>query len=207
MRWLFGGLISLLFVGCTTSVLPATPFIPESGPCAGLPQYPQDKPPGSLVLTPDPTLEAMYPATIDGQPVTDLASARYIETLCALSGDAAIAAASQQLPQGVDLSDLRVAAAQAQVDGAAVTLESFRLPNHRGEELVPVVGILATTVAGSEAKFTSGLVQTTAGGRSVWQYTNAADGAVSYLYAAGDTLFIVADVTPSQADKVVAALP
>jgi hypothetical protein len=207
MRCLFFGVVAALLVGCTSSVLPPSPFIPVSGPCAGIPQYPPDKPPGSLVLTPDPTLEAEYPMTIDGQPVTNLASARYIESLCALGGDASIAAAENQLAPGVDLNDIRVATGNVVIDGQSVTIDAYRLPNHRGDELVAVVGVLATTVAGSEARFTDDLVQTTAGGRSVLQFTNAADGSVSYLYATGDTLFIVEDSTPSQADKIVAALP
>ena len=207
MRSLFLGVVAALLVGCTSSVLPASPFIPVSGPCAGIPQYPPDKPPGSLVLTPDPALEAEYPTTIDGQPVTDIASARYIESLCALGGDASIAAAESELAPGVDLNDISVATGNVVVDGQPVTIDSYRLPNHRGDELVSAVGVLATTVAGSEARFTDDLVQTTAGGRSVLQFTNAADGSVSYLYATGDTLFIIEDSTQSQADKIVAALP
>jgi len=207
MRSLFLGVVAAMLVGCTSSVLPASPFIPSSGPCAGIPQYPPDKPPGSLVLTPDPTLEGEYPTTIDGQPVTDLASARYIESLCALGGDASIEAAESMLAPGVDLNDMRVATANVVVDGQSLVLDSYRLPNHGGDELVSAVGVLANAVAGSEAKFTDDLVQTTAGGRPVLRFTNAADGAISYLYSTGDTLFIVEDSTQSQADKVIAALP
>lgn len=207
MRWLFLCLIAVVSVGCLSSVLPVAPFVPASGPCAGIPQYQPDKPPGSLVLTADPSLEVEFPTTIDGQSLTELASARYVETLCALGGDASITAAQAQLAPGIDLNDLRVATAQATVDGQPVTIDAYRLPNHRGDELLSVVGVLSATVAGSEAKFTGDLLQATAGGRSVWQFTNAADGSISYLYPTGDTLFVVEDATQPQADKVVAALP
>jgi hypothetical protein len=199
-------LVAVVAVGCTSSVLPGQPNIPATGPCAGIPQYPPDKPPGSLVLTADASLEAKFPTTIDGQPVTGLASAKYVETLCALGGDASILAAERGLAPGIDLTDMRVASGDVVVDGQPVTIYALQAPGHTGDELLSATDVLSESVAGNEA-ITEDLVQTTAGGRSVWRFTNAADGSVSYLYSSGDTMFTVEDATQSQADKVIAALP
>jgi hypothetical protein len=137
----------------------------------------------------------------------NVASARYVETLCLLGGSASVAAAAADLPASIDLDQIRVASADATVDATPVTLLAFRLPGHSGGELLSAVGVLSSSTGSGVPGFGNDPAPTSAGGKAVLTWTNAADGAVSYLYTVGDTLFIARDVTPSQADKVFAALP
>ncbi len=202
-------LASLLCIvtGCDAFDQPAPSLvIPSSGPCAGIPEIPRDNPPDNLVLTPDPALEAMFPRLIDGQPVNDLASARWIETLCMLGGEASVNAAGAGLPPGMDLTNMSVASAGVSVDGPTVTISAFRLPGHNGRELIPAIASLSLAMTG-EARFDGQLTETIAGGKDVLTWTNASDGSTSYLYPTDDTLFVVSGVTTSQANKVFAALP
>lgn len=195
MRWLVVCLLAALVIGCGGDVPIPQPTVPDSGPCAGIPDVAHMNPAPSVGFTRDVELEAKFPTQIDGQPVTNLASASYIESLCALGGEASLAAATASVAPGLDITDMRVASADIQLDGQKVTIYSFRLPGQRGEELVSTTGIAG------------GLEPVVAGGRNVERWTNAANGAVSYLYSTGDSLFIVSDATPAQADKVIAALP
>ena len=206
MRWCVAVLLALAVVGCAGSAGP-TLSAPTTGDCAGIPVIPHDHPPDELHFTRDETLEGKIPDLIDGMPVQDVASATWIETLCSLGGQASVDASRSGAPGGVDIGNLTVASGRAVVDGLGVTIAAFRLPGHDGNELVPVIGIESTVVASAPPKFTTDLEPATVGGKSVKRWTDAADGSVSYLYGSGDTLFVVENVTPSQADKVFAALP
>jgi hypothetical protein len=200
--------VAAIAVGCDAASPPPTPlYVPASGVCTGVPVYPADQAPASLPLTPDATLEAKFPIAIDGQAVNGLASAHYVESLCALGGESSIDAAIANLSPDINLADLRVASAQVQMDTQVITINAFRLPGHSAHALLPVVGILADTVAPSAAKFAS-LVPTQFGGKAVYIWTDTTTGAISYLYPApdDDTLFIVEGGLPSQAEKVLTAL-
>ncbi len=167
---------------------------------------PRDNPGDTLPLTPDRALEATFPVLLDGQPLVDLASGRWIETVCSLGGEGSVDAALATVPAGFTLTDLRVASAQAQVDGLAVEITAFRLPGHSGSELLPVVGALSSAVSPGRPKFAS-FDPVTLGGKNVSHWSDSLTGAVSYLYAHDDILFIIDNVTLSQANKVLAALP
>jgi hypothetical protein len=199
-----GAVLLIAIVGCADASAPLA--VPSSGPCAGIPLIDHNNPPDSLPLTPDPVLEQKLPTQIDGQPVTDVSSGRYIETLCMLGGDASLVAAARNSPVGVDISDVNVASGKATVDGVAATIGAYRLPGQSGASLIPVIGLLAGAVTG-QSRFEVGLTPATIGNKAVQSWTNAADGVTSYLYSNGDTLFVVDDVTPSQAGKILAALP
>jgi hypothetical protein len=206
---LLGGLIG----GCSADATSAIDTAPASlsphrtGLCSGFGAIDPANPPPSLLLTRDPVLEAEFPSEIDGQPVSDVASGRLVETLCLLGGEASVTAAQRAAASTVDITRITDASGSVPVDGRQVTILAFRLPSHRGDELLGAIGILSSAVVPGTQKFANGLEQTTAGGKSVWRWVNAADGSVSFLYATSDTLFDVENVSQSQADKVFAALP
>jgi len=127
--------------------------------------------------------------------------------LCVIGGQASVDAAKRDLAPGTDLSDMRVASAQAVVDGLAAPITAFRWPGHSAAELLPVLGILSSSITRGPAKFTSGLASATIGDKTVTTWTNPVDQYVSYLYPGGDTLFVIDSVTVSQASKVLSALP
>jgi hypothetical protein len=175
--------------------------------CADVPSIDPHSPPDELELTDDETLEAEFPTQIDGGPISDLASARWLETLCIMGGPASVTSIGQKLPSGLDVNDMRVASAVALVDGRAVTLVAFRLPGHQGTELVPAVGVLSGGVAPESPRFSGNLTSATVASKTVSVWSDPATGAESYLYPTGDTLFVVGPVDSSQADKVFTALP
>jgi hypothetical protein len=204
-RTFLGILLLVLAAGCAPSAAPSL-AVPSSGACAGIPYIDPDSPPDSLPLTPDPLLEQKLPAQIDGQPVNDISSGRYVETLCMLGGEASLDAALTGAPADVDLNTVSVASASGSVDGLNVTLSAYRLPGKAGDALIPVIGLLSASVGG-QPKFAGDGSQQVLGGKQVMTWTDAADGSTSYLYSTGDTLFVVEDVTDSQAGKIFAALP
>lgn len=148
----------------------------------------------------------MLPDLIDGMPVQDVASATWIETTCSLGGQASVDASRASALNGVDIDKLTVASGQAVVDGLGATITAVRLPGHGGDELIRVMGIESAALTGSPPRYATDIEDVTVGGKHVKRWQNAADGVVSYLYARGDTLFIVDHVTASQADKIFAAL-
>jgi hypothetical protein len=206
MRWLLASLVLVLLVGCDQSPPPSL-IAPASGPCAGIPVFPRDKPLVDVPLTTDPTLEGRFPARIDGLPVTDITSGRLVETLCLLGGEPSVNAVSSSVPAGLNLSDIRVASAQGSADGSGVTLTAFRLPGHPGTDLIPALSGIAGPFTGDDSSFSGGFSPATVGGKSVSTWANPASGAISYVYSVDDTLFLVSGVSPSQANKIFAALP
>jgi hypothetical protein len=212
MRRLAALVLVLVLDGCGSSVVeqpsPSPSAVAQANdPCASIPTIDPANPPDTLGLTGDPTLEAEFPAEIDGETLTDVSSARWIETLCDMGGPASVDAAARNLPPGLDQSAMSVGSAAATVGGKPVTIVAFRLPGHRGDELLGAVGDLSAAIFPDAPKFTTALTATTAGGKSVSRWTNPADGRDSYLYANGDTLWTVDGIDQSQADKIFAALP
>jgi len=207
MRLLVVALLALVVVGCDAASPPPSMDVPASGPCAGIPLIPRDQAPtATLPLTRDLTLESRIPTSIDGHALTDLSSGRWVETLCMIGGEDSLKAGAANLPAGLSLDDMRVASALATVDGAAVTITAFRLPGHAGSEIIPALGDIAGALGGDGSKFSGAVGATTVAGKDVATWTDPTDGSVSYLYPTADTLFVIDNLTPSQADKVFAAL-
>jgi len=212
MRLLAAGALLLVLAGCGSSVgdtpSPVTSPGPQAtGACAAIPTIDPNNPPDTLPLTADPTLEAEFPTQIDGQDVTDLASGRWLETLCMLGGQASVDAAQLNLPPGLDLSPMTVASATATVDGSSVTIVAYRLPGHGADEILGVLGDVSGALSSQRPTLTSSLSPATAGGKDVSRWTNPADGTDTYVYASGDTLWMVRSIDESQADKIFATLP
>jgi len=200
--------LAAVVMGCDAGQQPQpSMYVPSSGPCAGIPLIPRDRAPtATLPLTRDLTLESRIPTSIDGHALTDLSSGRWTETLCMIGGEESLKAGAANLPAGLSLDDMRVASALATVDGAAVTITAFRLPGHTGSEIIPALGDIAGSLGGDGSKFSGAVGATTISGKDVATWTDPTDGSVSYFYATADTLFVIDNLTPSQADKVFAAL-
>lgn len=196
MRWFIAGIcLAVMVTGCGSGAAPSL-AVPSSGPCAGIPLVDRDNPPDLLPLTIDPVLEALVPLQIDGQRVTDVTSGRYVETLCMVGGEEALAAALARTPAALDIQAINVASGKATVDDLAVSMTAYRLPGGSGADLTPILG-----------KSSSELAPATVEGKPVLTWTDTSDGSTLYLYSSGDTLFVIEDATPSQAGTVLAALP
>lgn len=192
-------------------VTPAPVATPPAGnigtgtECAATPSFDITNPVPSFA--PDLDLEARFPTQIDGQPVTELQSVRWVELICLYGGQAGVDQFKADLPGGgsLNFATLTFASAVATVDGDDVQLSAFRTPGLDANVMVQAFAQLAGAISG-ETTVTGTLSNVTLGGKNVSVWTDE-DGTINYLYASGDVLFGVSDVTDSQANKIFAALP
>ncbi len=159
--------------------------------------------PDPATPVPDTTLSAHFPATIDGQPVTDVQSMQWLYLICQFGGQTALnSAASGAGPLGI--ATMSYGSASATVDGESVDLTAFRTP---GGDANTIVQALATLAAQSGTTINPGdVTATNISGKNVYVWTDT-DGVKGYAYPSGDTLVMFSDVTDSQAAKILAALP
>jgi hypothetical protein len=159
---------------------------------------------GCPALTRDPQLESIFPAQIDGQPVVNVQSARFLETVCVEGGPSGVDAVSSRAPAGVDLSSVSIGSAETTLDSSAIRLVAYRVAGATQDDLFETVAGLAQAVGGDPAKFGRDLEPSVAGGKSVRTWTDA-EGRTSYLYVSGDILVVVDGVLSSQADRILAS--
>ena len=200
-------LLLLTVIGCGSSAPGASQPTPRlTGECAGVPVVDTQNPPDLLALTPDPVLEALIPTEMGGQPVANVASGTLRETLCVVGGPDMVATIRSGLPSGIDLDSISVASGDVTVDAQGVTITGFRLAGGSADALVPALSVVSATTSGSVA-FTGDAEYVTAGGKSVLRWPGTDVTHRTYAYPSGETVFILRDVTQSQADQVFAALP
>ena len=155
---------------------------------------------------PDLQAEAHFPATIDGQPVTDVKSQQWLYFLCYLGGQASFEQAANQANGQVNMATSSFAQATATVDGEEVDLTAWRTPGADATVLVQYLSLLAAQSGGNVLN-PADVQQTNIGGKSVYTWTDPDDGTKGFAYPAGDTLIFFEDVTDSQATKILTALP
>lgn len=189
-----------------TAVAPGPTVAPPGSECAAFPTFSPDGGFPSFPATRDPTLEAKFPAQIDGQPVTGIESGRLLDTMCLFGGQEGVDRMRADAPPGIDLVNLVVGSAEATVEDQRVRMTAFRLPGQDGNQLLANIIALAQTVSGEEPRFVGGVTAATAGGKNVSTMTDT-NGDVSYLYVSGDTLIVVDAISASQADKIFSAIP
>lgn len=153
---------------------------------------------------PDEVAEGHFPATIDGQPVTDVKSQQWLYFLCYLGGQASFEQAAGQ-SGGVNMATSSFAEATATVDGEEVDLSAWRTPGTDANALVQYLSLLASQ-SGTDISVTN-VQQTNIAGKSVYTWTDSDDGTRSFAYPSGDTLIFFDGVTDSQATKILTALP
>jgi len=156
-------------------------------------------------IAPDPQLEAIFPAQIDGQPVTNVQSGSWLQSICVYGGQAEVDKIKARAGGGVILSNLSYGSADATVGGQDVTLEGFRIAGADGNAVIQNLSLFVAGITGQTPQpYTTS--QTTIGGKPVWVITDS-EGKVSYAYVKGDTVVSVSDVSAEDAATIVAALP
>jgi hypothetical protein len=162
-------------------------------------------------FAPDTDLAAKFPQTVDGQPVTDVQTLFYVDLLrLQQTPDSQIEAVRQAFaPFGINLDTVSDGSARATVDGENVRLNALRAAGADASNVIAhfsEIGAALNTALGQPVP-SSAPTQTQAnvGGKNVTLSTDA-DGTVTYLYPSGDTIWIISDVTDSQAAKIMAAL-
>ena len=180
----------------------STPGGVAGADCAGVPTFSLENPEPSFAT--DPQLAAAFPQTIDGQPVTGLNTVRFLDFMCMLVGQQGVDQFKAQ-SQGVDLATLSFGSAAVMVGDQSVQLIAFRTATQDAAALSQSFQQLAS-IAGAEAGDAVTVTTSSVGGKSVTVLTDSA-GEVTYLYASGDVLWGLSDVTEEQAATILAALP
>jgi hypothetical protein len=162
-------------------------------------------------FAPDNDLAAKFPKTIDGQPVTNLQTYLFVDLLgFGGQNQAQIQQLSQSLAGfGIDLSKLSGGSANASIGGEDVQLQALRAPGGDASQIVTHYSEIAAVfnqVFGNPQPTTAPtLSQATVGGKNVTVATDA-EGNKTFLYATGDTLWILDNLTDDQAGTILGAL-
>jgi hypothetical protein len=178
----------------------ATNQPPAAAVCAAFGTMDPNNPLVTPVVVPDPTLEAHFPAQIDGSSASEVQSGAFAQYWCFYG-----AQGIQQLQNsaGYDLSKLTWGQAKYTVDDDGVTVLGFRIPGGDGNQ---IVATLAQLVALSgNAEDLGQVSQGTVAGKNVYIITHD-DGTKDYGWVTGDTLLTAGGLTDSQAQKVLSAL-
>lgn len=153
---------------------------------------------------PDTALLAHFPATIDGQPLTDVTAVQWLYFMCAFGGQTTVDQMMSEASGGFNFATMSFGEATATVDGSEVKLNAFRTPGNDANTLIQSLALLA---AQSGTTINPGdVAASTVAGKSVFVWTDT-DGTKSYAYPSGDTLIMFDSVTDSQATKILTALP
>lgn len=181
-----------------------TPGGPVGNSCAGTPT---PNPAGSPqpVIPRDPDLEALYPSEIDGVPIEELVSYRWLAYLCFFQGQSAVDDILANVPGGID-PNLSYANALVWVDDEGVSLDAFRTPGQDAGLMVQNFAQLILILGGDLDDNQGTMASASIGGKNAFVWTQE-DGDKSYLYPRGDVLFGMTDVTEEQAGTIFAALP
>lgn len=148
----------------------------------------------------DTELAGRFPTQVDGQPVTDLNIRRLVDYL-ALGGPELISAWTSALATiGIDVQTAVFGSATATVDGSLVGINAFRVPGHDAATLIPLREL-------SWVNDGDVLAQETVGGKSVTVGRSPNGYAGRWMYANGDTLWVLSTSDPDEAEAVFTALP
>jgi hypothetical protein len=162
-------------------------------------------------FAPDNDLAAKFPKTIDGQPVTNVQTYLFVDLL-GFGGrnEAQIQQLSQSLAGfGIDLNKLSGGSADATVGGEDVQLQALRAPGGDASQIVThyneIAAVFGQVFGNAEQTSAPTMSQANVGGKNVTVATDA-DGNKTFLYANGDTLWIVDNTTDDQAGTILGAL-
>lgn len=150
----------------------------------------------------DPELAAKFPTTIDGQPVTNVQTFRFIEVLTAFGTDQTVVAQFTAFANqaGIDPNSITFGTASATVGGSSATIQAIRSPGGDANRFIQALAAVAQAT-GSPIVLSPANV----GGKSV-QVANPGNSA-DYYYPNGDTAWFLSGMDPTTAGTILAALP
>jgi hypothetical protein len=156
-------------------------------------------------FAPDPVIVALFPAEIDGQPVTNVQSASWIQTICFYGGQAEVDRLKATSSGGALLANLTFGSATANVGGSDVNIAAFRLPGQDGNSIIQNASLFVAGLTGKTPEpFTT--TQTNLGGKAIYVLTDSG-GDITYAYVKVDTVITIDNADATQAATILAALP
>jgi hypothetical protein len=175
-----------------------------AGACAALPT--PDPETTDPLYAPDPAVAAALPASVEGQPLTDVESFRWVDYLCNLGGQGAVDTAATVGPSGLNLAGLTYAHGRVTLEGEVVSVDAFRTPGQDSTLIVNEFTKMILVLGGGSHEQGGTMSQLTLGGKNVWRWTKP-DTRVQYLYPHGEILYGVTNATQESARLVLRALP
>lgn len=155
----------------------------------------------------DPELEAQFPDEVDGQPVENVNSFRWLEYLCRFGeAGAADIAAGAAAAAGVNLLALTYGSGRATIAEQEIGIDAFRTPGVGANLLITQFPQMVLVFGGTTAEQGGSMAQATIGGKDAFVWTQP-DNDVTYLYVHGDVMFGMTYVTEAEAATILAALP
>lgn len=150
----------------------------------------------------DPELASKFPKVVDGQPVTNVTTAKFIDFLTALgSPQTTIDSLKTAMAAiGIDLNSVIMGSATATVAGSPVGIQAFRVPGKDANLLIQNYALFATNNAGDV------LTKETVGGKNATVVRSSTGYASEWMYAKGDTLWSVSTSSQKEAEAVFSAL-
>jgi hypothetical protein len=118
--------------------------------CAAYPTFSLSSP-GLPSFAPDAALEAKFPTTIDGQPVSDLNTGFWAAFLC-MGGQSAYDRTVAELPSGLNWAAMSYGSATYTVDGDSVDVSAFRTPGQDANGIVQGLAALAASMGNTESR-------------------------------------------------------
>ena len=219
----FAGLVVVFASACGSSA--ATPGVGGTSGPAGATSGPagtSSVTPGASSVAPgtsiqpgpsfagDPELAAKFPKQVDGQPVTNVTTARFIDFISAFvttpSADASTKAEIDAMRQtlsaiGIDLNTIVFGYGTATVNGSSVGIQALRIPGQDANKLIQNYLLFSSSNQGDT------LSKETIGGKNVTVVRSSTGFASAWLYATGDIAWEVSTSSQDEAAAVFAALP
>jgi hypothetical protein len=188
----------------TQQLPPTAPPVGGGSECSAFPTFNLASP-VIPSFTPDPVIVALFPAEIDGQPVTNVQSASWIQTICFYGGQAKVDQLKATASGGALLANLTFGSATANVGGSDVNIAAFRLAGQDGNAILQNASLFVAGLTGQTPEpFTT--TQTNLGGKAITILTDSG-GDITYAYVKGDTVITIDNADATQAATILAALP
>jgi hypothetical protein len=156
-------------------------------------------------------LAAKFPAQVDGQPVTNITTARFIDFMSAFNTTPSAAASTlAEIDSlrtifagiGLNLDSMVFGSATATVSGSSVQILALRVPGQDANKLVQNYAMIPSALSSGDT-----MSQVTVGGKSVTVVKSATGYASIWMYANGDILWQVNTSSQDEAAAVFTALP
>ncbi|HUP83284.1 MAG TPA: hypothetical protein VM284_03740 [Candidatus Limnocylindria bacterium] len=185
--------------------VPTFPPVDGASVCAGQPTYSADAS-ATPVFAQDATLNAAFPTTINGQPVTDIQSGFWLQSMCYYGASAQEVASFLAIFPAALAPQISSGSADVELDGETVDIQAFRVPGSDANLIFSHIPEFIAALGGDPASAANDVVtQSNIGGKNAYVITDE-DGDVTYNYVSGDTVWSV-DASESAAAAVFAALP
>jgi hypothetical protein len=172
--------------------------------CAGMPTFSADAPMPSLAQ--DTALIAKFPTQVDGQPVTNISSSFWLQSMCFYGGSAGDLARFAALWPAGTAGQISSGSGQVELNGETVHIQALRIPGSDPNVIFSHLTEFVVALGGDPADVAGSSVTTAnVGGKNAYVLTDS-DGDVSYHLVSGDTVFTV-DVSQEAAAAIFAAIP